>query len=91
MIRRVFVEKKAGYDTVRQKKQAEIESALGVKFAGMRMLIRYDIEGMDDVLFVIYCGLSEKDDELPPAARDILPRRQSIRCTRNPPRSAASS
>ncbi len=48
MIRRVFVEKKAGYDTVRQKKQAEIESALGVKFAGMRMLIRYDIEGMDD-------------------------------------------
>ena len=45
MIRRVFVEKKAGYDTVRQKKQAEIESALGVKFAGMRMLIRYDIDG----------------------------------------------
>lgn len=34
-----------------------------------------NIEGMDDVLFVIYCGLSEKDDELPPAVRDILPRK----------------
>lgn len=34
-----------------------------------------NIEGMDDVLFVIYCGLSEKDDELPPAIRDILPRK----------------
>ena len=48
MINRLYVEKKFGYDTVRQKKQKEIESALGVKFDTMRMLIRYDVEGMDD-------------------------------------------
>ena len=47
MIRRLFVEKKKGYDTVRRRKQAEIESALSVK-AEMRMLLRYDIEGLDD-------------------------------------------
>ena len=46
MIRRLFVEKKEGYDTVRRRKQAEIESALHIK-AKMRMLIRYDIEGLD--------------------------------------------
>ena len=48
MIRRLFVEKKAGYDTVRRKKQAEIESALSVTLSDMRMLLRYDIEGMED-------------------------------------------
>ncbi len=48
MIRRIYVEKKSGYDTVRQKKQAEIENALGVKLEEMRILLRYDIEGMDD-------------------------------------------
>ena len=46
MIRRLFVEKKNGYDTVRRRKQAEIESALSIK-AEMRMLIRYDVEGLD--------------------------------------------
>ncbi len=48
MIRRIYVEKRSGYDTVRQKKQAEAESALGVKLEGMRILLRYDVEGMDD-------------------------------------------
>ena len=47
MIRRLFVEKKDGYDTVRRRKQAEIESALSIR-TDMRMLLRYDIEGMDD-------------------------------------------
>ena len=53
MIRRLYVEKKSGYDTVRQKKQAEIESALAVKLGGMRMFIRYDVEGMNDADFDI--------------------------------------
>lgn len=48
MIRRIYVEKKVGYDTVRQKKQAELESALSLKFESMRLLLRYDIEGMED-------------------------------------------
>ncbi len=48
MIRRIFVEKKVGYDTVRQKKQMEIESAFSVKFEDMRLILRYDIEGMED-------------------------------------------
>ncbi|MBR6788423.1 MAG: phosphoribosylformylglycinamidine synthase [Clostridia bacterium] len=47
MINRLFVEKKSGYDTVRRQKQAEIENALGVKFDSMRMLLRYDVEGME--------------------------------------------
>ena len=46
MIRTLFVEKKTGYDTVRRRKQAEIESALSIK-TEMRMLIRYNIEGLD--------------------------------------------
>lgn len=52
MIRRIFVEKKSGYDTVRRRKQKEIENAFSVALDGMRILLRYDIEGMDDADFV---------------------------------------
>lgn len=48
MIRRLFVEKKSGYDTVRRRKQKEIENAFSVTLEDMRMLLRYDIQGMDD-------------------------------------------
>ncbi len=51
MIRRLFVEKKEGYDTVRRRKLAEIESAFSAKL-GMRMLLRYDIEGISDEDYV---------------------------------------
>lgn len=34
-----------------------------------------NIEGMDDVLFGIYCGLSDKGDKLPPAVRRFIPRK----------------
>ena len=47
MIRRLFVEKKDGYDTVRRRKLAEIENAFSADLE-MRMLLRYDIEGLSD-------------------------------------------
>lgn len=37
-----------------------------------------NIEGLDDVVFAIYCGLSEQCDELPPIVRECLPDRPSI-------------
>lgn len=36
-----------------------------------------NIEGLGDVVFAIYCGLSESGDELPPIVRDRLPNRPS--------------
>lgn len=46
MIRRIFVEKKAGFDAVKRSKLREIENALSVKLIDMRMILRYDIEGI---------------------------------------------
>ena len=54
MIRRLFVEKKSGYDTVRRRKQKEIENAFSVTLEDMRMLLRYDIQGMDDEDYAAY-------------------------------------
>lgn len=46
MIYRIFVEKKQGFDVQRKKVLADIQNVLGIKPDSMRLLLRYDVEGL---------------------------------------------
>ena len=47
MIRRIYVEKKKGFDVQAQKLANELKETLKVKFLDLHTLIRYDTEGID--------------------------------------------
>ncbi|MDR0824898.1 MAG: hypothetical protein LBN74_07360, partial [Prevotella sp.] len=52
MIRRVFVEKKAGYDVEAQGLLRELHENLGAtKLESLRIINRYDVSGVSDVTF----------------------------------------
>ena len=46
MINRLYVEKKAGYDHSAVKLRSDIEDFLGVKTQGVKIFMRYDVEGL---------------------------------------------
>ena len=49
---RVYVEKKPPYDVEAQGLLSELSSLLGVSgLTGLRLLNRYDVEGIDEALF----------------------------------------
>lgn len=50
-VRRLFVEKKKGFDVEAQEKLADFTQNLGVPVKEVRILNRYDVEGMDDESF----------------------------------------
>ncbi len=50
-VKRLFVEKKKGFDVEAQKLCADFTQNLGVPVKEVRLLIRYDVEGMDDEAF----------------------------------------
>jgi phosphoribosylformylglycinamidine synthase len=50
MVRRIYVEKRAGFDNFRKKIQGEIFDILGVK-AELRVFLRYDVEDIGDEVF----------------------------------------
>lgn len=51
-VRRIFVEKQEGFDVAAKKMLADFRSTLGkTSLEGVRALIRYDIEGLDDESF----------------------------------------
>lgn len=51
-VRRIFVEKKDGFDIAAKRALSDFRSTLGkTELEGVRMLIRYDIEGLDDNSF----------------------------------------
>ncbi|MEG1508917.1 MAG: phosphoribosylformylglycinamidine synthase [Clostridia bacterium] len=51
MIRRIFVEKKDGYNVNAKKHLADIKNVLGVKAQDVKEYIRYDIENLSDNAF----------------------------------------
>ena len=52
MVRRIFVEKKKGFDVEAQGLCADIRENLGMKkLTGVRVLNRYDMDGLDDELY----------------------------------------
>ncbi len=56
-VRRIFVEKKDGFDVAAKRALADFRSILGkTELKGVRMLIRYDIEGLDDISFQSVLG-----------------------------------
>ena len=52
MVKRIYVEKKPGFDVEAQQLLAELRDILGVKdLEGLRVIRRYDVEGISDELF----------------------------------------
>ena len=52
MVYRIYVEKKPGFDGEAQSLKNELVSLLGIKeLTGLRLLNRYDVEGIDEELF----------------------------------------
>lgn len=60
-VRRIYVEKKAPYDIRGKELKNELKSYLGIKaLAGVRVLVRYDVENVDDETFekaknIVFC------------------------------------
>ncbi|MEG2361466.1 MAG: phosphoribosylformylglycinamidine synthase [Christensenella sp.] len=50
-VKRLFVEKKKGFDVEAQAKLADFTQNLGAPLKEVRLLIRYDVEGMEDAAF----------------------------------------
>ena len=52
MVYRIYVEKKPGFDVEAEGLKKELVSLLGVAgLTGLRLLNRYDVEGIDEALF----------------------------------------
>lgn len=52
MVKRVYVEKKPGFDVQAQQLATELRETLGIKaLDGVSVINRYDVEGIDDALF----------------------------------------
>ena len=52
MVYRIYVEKKSGFDVEANGLKNELTSLLGIKdLTGLRLLNRYDVEGIDEALF----------------------------------------
>jgi len=52
MVHRVYVEKKPGFDVEAQALFRDLTAFLGIEgLAGLRLLNRYDVEGVDRALF----------------------------------------
>ena len=49
--RRIYVEKKAPYAVKAKELQEDIGSYLGIRVEGVRELIRYDVEGINDDVY----------------------------------------
>ena len=48
MIKRLFVNKKDGYNVAEKKLFNDITNVLGAKVANVKIFIRYDIQGLSD-------------------------------------------
>lgn len=51
MVKRIFVEKKQGYNVAAKKTLSDINNVLGIKAEDVRQFIRYDIEDIDEDIF----------------------------------------
>ena len=51
MIRRIYVEKKKGYDSEAKKIFSDLSANLGIQgLSGVRLFCRYDVDGLSDKL-----------------------------------------
>ena len=51
MVKRIFVEKKDGYNVSAKKTSADIQNVLGIAVEDVREFIRYDIENLDNAVY----------------------------------------
>ena len=51
MVKRIFVEKKRGYDVSAQKVRSDVNNVLGIGAEDVRVFIRYDVEGLEKEIF----------------------------------------
>ena len=52
MVRRIYVEKRAGFDVPAKNLLEDFKETLDVKISGVRLLVRYDIEDLSDEDFI---------------------------------------
>ena len=52
MVKRIYVEKRAGFDVPARQLLEDFRETLDVKLSGVRLLVRYDVEGLSDEDFV---------------------------------------
>jgi len=52
MVRRIYVEKRAGFDVPARQLLEDFRETLDVKLDGVRLLVRYDVEGLSDEDFI---------------------------------------
>ena len=52
MVRRIYVEKRAGFDVPAKNLLEDFKETLDVKISGVRLLVRYDIENLSDEDFI---------------------------------------
>ncbi len=52
MVKRIYVEKRAGFDVPARQLLEDFRETLDVKLSGVRLLVRYDVEGLSDEDFI---------------------------------------
>ena len=52
MVKRIYVEKRAGFDVPARQLLEDFRETLDVKLSGVRLLVRYDVEGLSDEDFL---------------------------------------
>ena len=52
MVKRIYVEKRAGFDVPAKQLLEDFRETLDVKLSGVRLLVRYDVEGLSDEDFL---------------------------------------
>ncbi|MBR0287702.1 MAG: phosphoribosylformylglycinamidine synthase [Selenomonadaceae bacterium] len=52
MVKRIYVEKRAGFDVPAKQLLEDFRETLDVKISGVRLLVRYDVEGLSDEDFL---------------------------------------
>ena len=52
MVRRIYVEKRAGFDVAAKNLLEDFKETLDIKISAVRLLVRYDIEDLSDEDFI---------------------------------------
>ena len=80
-VKRVYVEKKSGFDVQAKELKTEIRSYLGIKDVdSVRVLIRYDVENVSDETFEKACGGVFAEPPVDILYRESFTKNETDRC-----------
>ena len=93
MVSRIYVEKKPGFDVEAQQLKGELTEILGIKgIEALRIINRYDVEGIDEELLIASIGRRKQDGTLYRAQEPPVPapEEESVPETEPPPTASPS-